>query len=49
MHVIDFYIVAIVMFLVIKGNNTLKRKEEAALAGPTANALLCEIRDLLKK
>jgi large conductance mechanosensitive channel len=49
MHVIDFFIVAFVMFLVIKGINTLKRKEEAALAGPTDNALLCEIRDLLKK
>jgi large conductance mechanosensitive channel len=49
MHVIDFFIVAFVMFLVIKGINKLKRKEEAALAGPTDNALLCEIRDLLKK
>ena len=29
MHVIDFFIVAFVMFLVIKGINTLKRKEEA--------------------
>ena len=47
MHVIDFFIVAFVMFLVIKGINKLKRK--AALAGPTDNALLCEIRDLLKK
>tara|TARA_B100001093_G_scaffold360245_1_gene344961 strand:- start:330 stop:770 length:441 start_codon:yes stop_codon:yes gene_type:complete len=48
-HVIDFFIAAFVMFLVIKGINKLKRKEEAALAGPTDNALLCEIRDLLKK
>ena len=49
MHVIDFFIVAFVMFLVIKGINKLKRKEEAALAGPTDNTLLFEIRDLLKK
>jgi hypothetical protein len=37
------------MFLVIKGINKLKRKvEEEAPAGPTDNALLLEIRDLLK-
>ena len=50
MHIIDFFIVAFVMFLVIKGINRLKRKEEEeAPAGPTDNALLFEIRDLLKK
>ncbi len=50
MHIIDFFIVAFVMFLVIKGINSLKRKEEEeAPAGPTDNALLFEIRDLLKK
>lgn len=50
MHIIDFFIVAFVMFLVIKGINRLKRKEEKeAPAGPTNNALLFEIRDLLKK
>ena len=50
MHIIDFFIVAFVMFLVIKGINSLKRKEEEeAPAGPTNNALLFEIRDLLKK
>ena len=50
MHIIDFFIVAFVMFLVIKGTNSLKRKEEEeAPAGPTDNALLFEIRDLLKK
>ena len=47
-HVIDFIIVAFVMFLVIKGINALKRKEEAP-SGPTDNQLLSEIRDLLKK
>jgi large-conductance mechanosensitive channel len=37
-------------FLVIKGINRLKRKEEEdAPAGPSDNALLFEIRGLLKK
>lgn len=49
MHVIDFFIVAFVVFLVIKGINKLKRKEEEAIMAPIDNALLCEIRDLLKK
>jgi large conductance mechanosensitive channel len=50
MHIIEFFIVAFIMFLVIKGINRLKRKEEQeAPAGPTDNALLYEIRDLLKK
>ncbi|MBY0537037.1 MAG: large-conductance mechanosensitive channel protein MscL [Chitinophagaceae bacterium] len=51
--VIDFIIVAFVMFLVIKGINSLKKKEEAAPAAPPAPAedivLLREIRDSLKK
>ena len=46
MHIIDFFIVAFVMFLVIKGINRLKRKEEEeSPAGPTVNALLYEISD----
>ncbi len=48
-YVIDFLIVAFVMFLVIKGINSLKRKEEEAPSGPSDNELLSEIRDLLKK
>lgn len=48
-HTIDFIIVAFVMFLIIKGINTLKRKEDEAASGPSDNALLSEIRDLLKK
>ena len=48
-HVIDFIIVAFVMFLIIKGIKALKRKEEEAPSGPTDNQLLSEIRDLLKK
>lgn len=51
-NVIDFLIVAFVMFMIVKGVNALKRKEEetpAAPAGPTQEELLSEIRDLLKK
>ena len=50
--VVDFLIVAFVMFLVMKGMNALKRNEEAVKAAsspPTAEVvLLGEIRDLLK-
>ncbi|MCS6935295.1 MAG: large conductance mechanosensitive channel protein MscL [Chitinophagales bacterium] len=47
--VINFIIIAFVMFLVIKAMNALK-KEEAAPAAPTpTETLLTEIRDLLKK
>ncbi len=50
--VIDFIIVAFVMFMIVKGVNSMKKKEEAAPAapaGPTQEELLAEIRDLLKK
>jgi len=50
--VIDFVIVAFVMFLIVKAVNNMKRKEEeapAAPAGPTQEELLGEIRDLLAK
>ena len=47
---ISFLIVAFVMFMIIKGMNKAKKKEEAAPAAPPANeVLLAEIRDLLKK
>ncbi len=48
-YLIDFIIVAFVMFLIIKGINALKRKEEDVSTGPSDNDLLSEIRDLLKK
>lgn len=51
-NIIDFIIVAFVMFMVIKGINKTKKKEEEAPAppaGPSDNDLLSEIRDLLKK
>ncbi|MEC4049988.1 large conductance mechanosensitive channel protein MscL [Flavobacterium sp. SUN046] len=49
---INFVIVAFVLFLIIKGINASKKKEEAAPAtpaGPTQEELLIQIRDLLKK
>lgn len=51
--VINFVIVAFVLFLIIKGMNAAKKKEvapPAAPAPPPADiVLLTEIRDLLKK
>jgi large conductance mechanosensitive channel len=51
--VINFIIVAFVLFLLIKGMNATKKKEEAAPAAPAPPPadiqLLTEIRDLLKK
>ena len=50
--VIQFLIVAFCIFLVIKGLNSLKKKEEAAPAAPAApskeEVLLAEIRDILR-
>ncbi|WP_298363980.1 large-conductance mechanosensitive channel protein MscL [uncultured Lutibacter sp.] len=52
-NVIDFIIVAFVMFLVVKGINRMNKKKEeevpAEPAGPTQEELLSEIRDLLSK
>ena len=48
--VIDFIIVAFVMFLVIKAISSMKKKQEAAPATPPEDiVLLREIRDSLKK
>ena len=51
--VINFVIIAFVLFMIIKGVNAAKKKEEAAPAAPAAPSadikLLTEIRDLLKK
>ncbi len=49
---INFILLAFAVFLMVKGINQLRRKEEpapAAPAGPTQEELLAEIRDLLKK
>jgi large conductance mechanosensitive channel len=51
--VISFLIVAFVMFMIIKGMNNMKKKEEEAPAEPAApprqEVLLEEIRNLLAK
>ena len=52
-NIVDFLIVALCIFLMLKGINKLNRKKEEpapeAPAGPTQEELLAEIRDLLKK
>lgn len=49
---INFLLLAFVVFLLVKGINSLKRKEEAKPSAPPAptkeEVLLTEIRDLLK-
>ncbi|PSL07309.1 large-conductance mechanosensitive channel protein MscL [Cecembia rubra] len=51
-NVVDFLIIAFVIFMAIKGMNTMKKKKEEAPAAPPAppksEVLLEEIRDLLK-
>jgi len=51
--VIDFIIIAFAIFLMIKGMNSLKRKQEEKPATPPGppkqEVLLTEIRDLLKE
>jgi large conductance mechanosensitive channel len=51
-HALDFVIVALAVFLLIKGMNRLRRKAAEAPAAPPApprqEVLLEEIRDLLK-
>jgi large conductance mechanosensitive channel len=53
--VIKFIVIAFVLFLLIKGINSLKRKKESPVAEPAApeyslqEKLLMEIRDSLKK
>ena len=51
--VIDFTIIAFVIFMAVKGMNSLKRKEAEAPPAPpppsNQEVLLGEIRDLLKK
>ena len=51
-NVIDFIIVAFVMFMIVKGVNATKKKEEPKPEppkGPSQEDLLAEIRDLLAK
>lgn len=52
MAVINFLIIAFVVFMLVKGVNNVKKKEEEAPAadpGPSEKDLLVEIRDALKK
>lgn len=50
--VVDFVIIAFAIFMVVKGMNSMKKKEEAKPAAPPApskeEVLLGEIRDILK-
>lgn len=52
-NIVDFTIIAFVIFLAIKGINSMKKKKEEAPAAPPeppkSEKLLEEIRDLLKK
>ena len=52
--VIDFVIIAFVIFMLVRTYNNIQKQEEEAPApapppGPSAEDLLAEIRDLLKK
>jgi len=50
---VNFVIIALAVFVAVKGINSMEKKEEAAPAAPPAPSneekLLAEIRDLLKK
>ena len=47
---LNFIIVAFVLFLIVKGINSMKKKEDAKPAPPAQDiVLLTEIRDLLKQ
>ncbi len=51
-NIIDFLIVALCIFLMIKAMNKLTKKKEeepAAPAGPTTEELLADIKDILQK
>ncbi|MCP5061014.1 MAG: large-conductance mechanosensitive channel protein MscL [Ignavibacteriae bacterium] len=51
--IVEFIIIAFAIFMVVKGMNNMKKKEEEAPKAPPApskeEVLLGEIRDLLKK
>jgi len=47
--IINLLIVGLVMFLIVKAYNKTKAPVEEAPAGPTAEELLTEIRDSLRK
>ncbi|MEO6329220.1 MAG: large conductance mechanosensitive channel protein MscL [Ginsengibacter sp.] len=48
--ILKFIVIAFVLFLIIKGANSFKKKEEVAVAGPSStDKLLMEIRDALNR
>ncbi len=48
--VVNFLIIAFILFMIVRAANSMKKAEEAAPAAPPADVtLLTEIRDLLKK
>lgn len=49
--VIKFVVIAWILFMIVKGFNSMKKKDDAPAppAGPTQEELLTQIRDLLKK
>ncbi len=47
--IIDFLIIALAVFFIVKLVNKAKPPEEEKPAGPSSEELLVEIRDLLKK
>jgi large conductance mechanosensitive channel len=46
---IQFLMVGIVLFMIVKGYNKIRTPPKVAVASPTQEELLAEIRDLLKK
>ena len=48
-NVFDFFIIALCIFMMVKGINLLKKEEKVVEKLPTQEELLAEIRDLLKK
>ena len=49
MAIINFVVIAFVVFMLVKAVNKSKKEEESAPAGPTEMDVLMEIRDALKK
>jgi large conductance mechanosensitive channel len=48
--VLTFIVIALVVFMLVKAMNSVKKKEEEAPSGPSStDVLLMEIRDSLKK
>ncbi len=48
-YIIDFIIIAFILFLIVRAYNKTQPAAEEAPEGPSDNDLLAEIRDLLKK